>query len=267
MTILEAIFLGIIQGATEFLPISSSGHLLLIPALFNLDEPSLNLISITHLGTLLAVLIYFRQDIGTIIQAVIAGLREKRPLATPEARLGWYVVVGSIPIGIVGLYLAEDFDALFGPRAAAYFLLGTAAILVIGEWLHSGNKPLDKMTWTDALVIGVIQMLAVLPGISRSGTTIMAGLTRGLDRTTAARYSFLLSIPAIIGAGLLTLLDLIETGAGGNEVLLMGVAFLAAAATGYACIHWLLLWLRLRGLYGFAVYCALFAVVFLVIGN
>lgn len=265
MNLLEAIILGIIQGATEFLPISSSGHLLLLPSLLDIPIPSLSVAAIVHEGTLLAVLIYFRRDLMAIVSGVLSAVRNGSPLGNPEARLGWFIVVGSIPAAIAGLTLESSFEQIFGtPSIAAAFLLGTALLLVVGERLMSGAKSVDGMNWLDALVIGVAQMLALLPGISRSGSTIAAGLWRGLDRTTAARYSFLLGVPAILGAGALSVLDLLETADLAGQLPTLAAAFAAAAVTGYACIHFLLRWLRQHSLYGFAIYCAIFGVFYLV---
>ncbi len=258
MNIFEAIILGVVQGATEFLPISSSGHLVLIPYLLRMAEPGLSMIAIVHEGTLLAVLVYFRRDIWAIVQGVLAGLRQRRPLATPEARLGWYIAVGSIPAGVAGLLLEGFFTEMFSaPAVAAGMLLVTAVLLIMGERLLSGQKALEKMGWLDAIIIGVFQMFALFPGVSRSGSTIVAGLIRGLDRETAARFSFLLGIPAILGAGLLSVIDIVQAGDLGSQWPAMLAGFMAAAVSGYACIHFLLTWLRRRNLYIFVVYVAL----------
>ena len=243
MSLLEAILIGIIQGATEFLPISSDGHLVLVPAVFGLTQPDLVLIGLVHAGTLLAILSYFWRDLIAIARDVLAGLAQRQPLATPNARLGYFMLLGSIPAGIVGLLALDFFEAQFGsPTVAAAGLLVTAAFLVIGERLKSGTKSLDRLTWLDALIIGSFQVLALFPGISRSGTTIAAGLGRGLDRPTAARFSFLVGLPAIAGAGLLSIIDIFSA----QGSLPMGhyaAAFVAAAVVGYGCIAFLLNWL------------------------
>ena len=258
MTILEAIFLGIVQGATEFLPISSSGHLVLIPAIFGLAQPDLALIAITHLGTLLAVLIYFWRDLWAIVVAVLRGLLDRSPMGTTDSRLGWYIVVGSIPAAAAGLLFEDFFATVFGsPTAAAFFLLVTAVLLFWGERIYSGVKKVGQMSWSDAIVIGLFQMLALFPGISRSGSTISAGLWRGFNRETAARYSFLLGVPAIFGAGLLSIIDVVGAGNLGALWQTYLAAFLAAAVVGYLCIAFLLRWLRSHSLYIFVIYCAL----------
>ena len=264
MTLLQAIILGIVQGMTEFLPISSSGHLLLVPALFDLPQPDLALIAIVHEGTLVAVLLYFWEEIWEIVRGVLAGLSQRQPLATPEARLGWYIFVGSIPAAVAGLLLEDFFDEVFGnPTAAAFFLVGTAVLLVAGERILSGQKEVAQMSWADAIIVGLFQMIALFPGISRSGSTIAAGLWRGLDRPTAARYSFLLGIPAILGAGILQLFNILSAENTASQLPVFVASFVAAAISGYVCIHFLLSWLRQRSLYIFAVYCAAFGLLFL----
>jgi undecaprenyl-diphosphatase len=266
MTILEAIILGIIQGATEFLPISSSGHLLLVPALLNISEPDLNTTAIAHLGTLLAVLIYFRRDVWQIIIAVLNGLYQRRPFENDMSRLGWQILAGTIPAALIGLLFEDTFERIFGsPTIAAVALFGTAALLIIGERLHSGTKALKELTWPDALIIGLFQLIALMPGISRSGSTITGGLVRHLDRATAARFSFLLGIPAIAGAGLLALLDLFGSPNAADQLPELAVTFIVSAVVGYLCIAFLLAWLRQHRLYPFAIYCAIFGAIFLIL--
>jgi undecaprenyl-diphosphatase len=268
LTFIEAIILGIIQGATEFLPISSSGHLILIPSIFNLQEPNLNAIAIAHQGTLLAVLVYFRRDLWQIVRATMAAIVAREPLATTESRLGWYIVVGSVPAVFIGLVFGDSIDSLLAqPVTVAVALIVTGIILIVGEQLLSGNKRLSGMSWSDAIVIGAVQALALVPGISRSGVTITAGLGRGLDRETAARYSFLLGVPAIAGAGLFAAAELALSPTAAEQIPQLLVTFATAAIVGYACIHFLLTWLRNRTLYLFAVYCIAFGAIYLLLNE
>ncbi len=266
MTIIEAIILGIIQGATEFLPISSSGHLLLVPSLFNLSEPNLNAIAIAHQGTLLAILVYFRHDLWAILKGVVIGLRNRQPMATVEARTGWYIAAGTIPAIIVGFFFAGAIDELLAkPTTAAFMLIVTGLILILGERLLTGSMAQEQMKWSDALLIGLAQALALIPGISRSGVTITAGLSRGLSRPAAARYSFLLGVPAIAGAGFIAFIDLTQSPTVTQELHLLAITFITAAVVGYLCILFLLNWVRARSLYIFAAYCISFGVIFLII--
>lgn len=254
MSILEALILGIVQGATEFLPVSSSGHLLIVPDLFNLTEPSLNVIATAHQGTLLAVLVYFATDLWAIAKGVLGGLRQRQLFGTTEARLGWYVVAGTVPAVIVGFPLSARFDEMFSPVAAAISLIVTSLFLVIGERYLTGKKSLSQMNWSDALFIGIAQVLALIPGNSRSGITISAGLVRDLDRATAARYSFLLGIPAIAGAGLLALFDLLAAPDLSQQLPVLLITFLTSVITGYLCIRFLLNWLKSHSLIPFIIY-------------
>ncbi|MCP5094443.1 MAG: undecaprenyl-diphosphatase UppP [Chloroflexi bacterium] len=266
MSIIEAIILGIIQGATEFLPISSSGHLVLLPTIFNMTSPDLTMTGLVHLGSLMAVLIYFRQDLWQIITAVLAGLRDKQPMTDPNSRLGWYIAFGSIPAAVAGLLLEDFFEDLFAqPVYAASFLLVTAVLLIAGERLLSGEKTTADMTWLDALIIGLFQMLALFPGISRSGSTIVGGLIRGLDRSTGARYSFLLGVPVILGAGLLSVLDIFTADTALFSPGIYIAAFIAAGISGYICIAFLISWVRHHSLYIFAAYTAVFGTVYLLL--
>jgi len=263
MSLLEAIIIGIIQGATEFLPISSDGHLVLIPAIFGLVQPDLVLIGLVHAGTLLAIISYFARDLWAILKAVIEGLVKRKPFADDNARLGWLMVLGSVPAAVVGLALKDWFEQQFeSPVVAAVGLLVTAAFLVVGERLLRGTKRVSELTWLDTLIIGSFQVLALLPGVSRSGTTIAAGLGRGLDRPSAARFSFLVGLPAIAGAGLLSILE-IFTAQGSLPMGHYLAAFVAAAVVGYLCIAFLLNWVKRHTLYLFAVYCAAVGVLYL----
>ncbi len=257
MSIIEAILLGIIQGATEFLPISSDGHLVLLPTFFQMTVPDLTLIGVLHLGTLTAILIYFWRDLWQIITAVLQNLWQKTPLATEEARLGWLIAVGTIPAVILGLMFKDWLESVFtSPTIAAFFLLVTAVFLIIAERARPGYKTPPQLSWADVTLIGLLQASALLPGLSRSGSTIAGGRLRGLDRPAATRFSFLLGVPAILGAGVLSLVDILtETPTYTSGVYVAG--YLAAAVTGYLCIAFLLRWVRTHTLYVFAVYCIL----------
>ena len=264
MSIFEAIILGIIQGATEFLPVSSSGHLVLLPTIFHITSPDLAMTGLVHLGSLMAVLVYFRQDLWQIITAVLVGLRDRQPMGTTYSRLGWFIIAGSVPAAVAGFLLEDFFAGIFAePTWAAFFLLITAVLLVTGERLLSGKKSFDTMTWLDAMIIGLFQMMALLPGLSRSGSTIVGGLVRGLDRSISARFSFLLGVPVILGAGLLSVVDIVTTPVRTFSTGAYVVAFLAAGISGYICIAFLINWVRSHSLYIFAAYTAVFGILYL----
>jgi undecaprenyl-diphosphatase len=267
MTIIQGIILGIVQGLTEFIPVSSSGHLVLIPWALNWPQPGLLFDTMVHWGTLLAVLSYFWRDWRDMLIAFFRSLFTRGPwnaapggrLADPHSRLAWGVILGTLPAVIIGFLLESFFERMFGtPVAVAAFLFGTAAILFIGERFSHPQRNLETLSITDALIVGVGQAIAVLPGISRSGTTIVTGMLRGLDRESAARFSFMLAMPAILGAGVLQLAQVLtgaEAATTSAAVIVAG--FLAAAISGYLCIKYLLAYLRHGRLYVFAAYCAI----------
>jgi len=249
MSLFRAFLLGVLQGATEFLPVSSSGHLVLVPWLLGWDSPSLAFDAVVHWGTALAVVVYFWRDWVKIIGDALKSINLKS-----EA---WLILLGTIPAALAGYFLEDFFEGMFGrPVAAAAFLLVTAALLTASERLGRRERDLHTLTWLDALLVGLAQALAILPGISRSGSTIAAGLARGLRREEAARFSFLLATPIILGAGLLKIVDLVKMGGLAAQVPTLVVGFAAASLVGLGCIHFLMGYLQRRRLYPFAVYCA-----------
>jgi undecaprenyl-diphosphatase len=259
------IILGIIQGATEFIPVSSSGHLVLVPWLLNWPQPTLLFDTMLHWGTLLAVVVYFWRDWWAIITAWLRGLVHWN-WSDPNARLAWWIVAASIPAAVAGILLKDFFEAIFQkPVWAAVFLLITALILVIGERLGHRTRDLTGLNWLDALLIGVAQAVSILPGISRSGSTISAGMVRDLDRPSAARFSFLLGTPAILGAGLIQLKDLFGMPNLSGELALVAVGLITAALVGYLVIWGLMRYLQGHSLYVFAAYCAVVGVLCLLI--
>lgn len=243
---IEAIIWGLVQGLTEFLPISSSGHLVLIPLLLGSDPPTLATSAVLHLGTLAAVVAYFRKDLKAL-----ANFRRN-----PQARktIGW-LAIGSLPAS-VGLLVRDDVEALQrSTTAVSVALIVTGTVLWISSRFANGERRISDMRAKDAAVIGVAQALALIPGISRSGMTIAAGLGMKLDRSEAARFSFLLGVPAIAAAGLLELVELTSIGGGVEGSVWIGVV--VAAVSGYAAIAFLLRVLTSRGLAPFAYYAVL----------
>lgn len=270
MTIIQALILGIVQGITEFLPISSSAHLVLIPFLLKWDIPIEQAFSfdvLVQLGTLAAVIIYFWKDLIHIVRAFILGLIHKQPFAEPDARLGWYLILATIPAGIGGLFLKDLVEKAFNsPMMTAFFLFGTAILLILSERIGQRRRGLNDMNWKDALWIGAAQLLAIFPGISRSGSTIAGGLSRNFKRTDTARFSFLMSIPIMLAAGLLSLLDLKDMAGLSSFLPALIIGFLSAAVVGYLSIAWLLSFLNRRTLTPFAIYCVAAALITLLVG-
>ncbi|MBZ0266020.1 undecaprenyl-diphosphatase UppP [bacterium] len=257
MNIWQALILGVVQGLTEFLPISSSGHLVIVQSLLNLTSENISFEIAVHLGTLLAVLVYFRNDLKTVIVDFFKG---------GEGRwIGWMIILGTIPTAIIGLAFKDPLEALFASsKSAAIGLLFTTGFLVVAELVRRGERPLTKIRWKDAILIGILQGCAIVPGISRSGSTIAAGLFAGLNRDSAARYSFLLAIPAILGATVLHLKDFQTMESGLFAPYLVG--FLASVFSGYLAIGILMRVLRTGKLYGFAAYTLVVGILVLILG-
>lgn len=273
MTILQAIILGIVQGLTEFIPISSTAHLVFaarLTGLYNGVEAALKAeqttatIAVIQLGTLLAVLIYFARDIINITTAFIrdhvALLRGKRRVngsvqLSPDAWLGWLVIIGSVPVAAVGLLFKKQIEGTFTKNlwVIATMMIVVAILLAIAEFVGNRERSMERLGISDALAVGFAQVLALIPGSSRSGSTIMGGLFAGLTRETAARFSFLLSIPAIAASGLLELKEAIEKLPDGSYVPLI-VATVVSGAVGYASIWFLLRYLRKHSTSIFIVY-------------
>jgi undecaprenyl-diphosphatase len=262
MDLFQALILGLVQGATEYIPVSSSAHLVIVPWLLGWPDPSFQFEVLVQWGTLVGVFLFFWADIWAIIKAVLLGLKQRKPLATFEAKLGWLVVVATVPAAILGLTFKDYFEAAFAaPVFAGGLLILTALLLVIAERFGSRTLELEKLGWLDAVIVGFWQAAAILPGVSRSGATISGAVLRGYSRPAAARFSFLISIPALLGAGLVALKDLLEAGSLGQELPAITVGFVAAAIAGYVCIRWLLHYLQRHSLYIFAAYCTVFSIV------
>ena len=257
MSLLQAVLLGILQGITEFLPVSSSGHLVIVPALFGWPTASLTFDALVHWGTLVAVLAYFWRDLWFYVRAAWESIR-RRTLQVPGARAAWAIVVGTIPGALAGVLLEDLFTHLFhAPRTAAFFLLITAGLLTASELVGKRVRSLEEIHLDDGLIIGIGQAFAIAPGISRSGATIATGLARGLRREDAARFSFLLGIPLIFGAGLMQVMKLATAATEAEPLPLLLVGFAAAAISGWLAIHGLLRYVKNHSLYIFAIYCAL----------
>lgn len=250
---LEAIIWGFVQGVTEFLPISSDGHLVLVPAFLGIDPPDLATTAVLHLGTLAAVLAYFWKDLIALIKF----------RSDPDARrLLTLIVIGSLPAGLALLVVDEIERLQKSVTATALFLIITGVVLAVASRLRKGDRTIADGRVTDAVLIGFAQLSAILPGISRSGMTIATGVARGFDQVEAARFSFLLGIPAVAAAGLLELATLLADG-GVPGTAWVGV--LVAAATGYGAIAFLLKMLARTGLAPYAIYCVVVGVLALVL--
>jgi undecaprenyl-diphosphatase len=262
MDAFQAIILGIVQGLTEFLPVSSTAHLRIVPAFAGWDDPGTAFTAVVQLGTVAAVLIYFRQDLWNIARAWLRSLRDPAQRGTLEARLGWYLIIGTIPVGILGLLFKDKIET----DARQLVLIGIALIVLgivleIAERVGRKEREIESLTYRDATLIGIAQAAALVPGVSRSGSTISAGLFLGLERGAAARYSFLLSVPAVVLSGLFELKDVGKGGGAGAVPTI--IAVIAAFIVGYASIAWFLKYLTRHPVTVFVVYRIVLGVVLL----
>jgi undecaprenyl-diphosphatase len=242
MSPFQAIVLGLVQGLTEFLPISSSGHLRIVPAFFGWDDPGAAFTAVIQLGTMAAVLLYFRADLWRIARAWLRSLRDPAVRGDLDARMGWYIILGTIPISVLGLAFKDPIETKFRNLE----LIGTTLVvfglvMLAAEAVSRRDRPLREINSRDGMVIGFAQALALVPGVSRSGATISAGLLRNFDRAAAARYSFLLSVLAVVLSGLFEARKI--GGAHSAGVVPTVLATLLAFVVGYASIAWMLRYL------------------------
>ena len=254
MNLLNAIFLGLLQGATEFLPVSSSGHLVLSEYFLNIEEASLAFDVALHLGTLLGVMIYFRRDFTLMFTALVKPniLGED---AGPQRQLALYLCLGTIPGVVLGYLLKDTIVTVFRtPVFIAGTLAGAGLLLLLADKLGKLQRSLKNLGFTDAAVIGLFQALALMPGVSRSGITMTAGLMRGMNRMSAARFSFLLSGPIILGAGVYNLPAIIRQGSEPGQQGFYLAGFVAAAVSGYLVIAFLLRFVQSHSFAVFAYY-------------
>jgi undecaprenyl-diphosphatase len=250
---IQAIVLGIVQGLTEFLPISSTAHLRIVPAFFGWEDPGSAFTAVVQLGTMAAVLLYFRDDLWRIVRTWFLSLRDPELRSSLDARMGWYIGLGTIPIAIFGFIFRDQIES--GGRDL--YVIGTALIvfglvLEYADRTAKRNRTLEQIGPRDAAFMGIFQALALIPGVSRSGSTITAGLFRGFDRESAARYSFLLSVPAVVLSGLFEARKIGDPGGAGLAPTL--IATVLAFIVGYASIAWLLRYLVRHSMTLFVIY-------------
>jgi len=273
MSYLQAIVLGLLQGLTEFLPISSTAHLRVVPALVGWSDPGAAFTAVSQLGTLLATLVYFRADLSRLAAGTIEGLRQGRPLEHPDARLALGIVAGTLPIALCGIVFKSAIKThLRSLHVVAGALIVLALLLWVAERVASHARGLEQMTFRDAVLVGCAQALALIPGASRSGTTLTGGLLLGLRRETAARFSFLLSIPAVAAAGLFELRDVMKGDglASGMSGGLLGptlVATVVAFVSGLAAIALLMRFLQTHSTHVFIGYRLVLGALLLVLLN
>jgi undecaprenyl-diphosphatase len=267
MSWLQVVVLSLVQGLTEFLPVSSSGHLAIVSRIFFADDAGASFTAVTQLGTEVAVLVYFARDIVRIVRAWFAGLFNSAA-RDADYRLGWYVIIGTIPIGVLGLLFKDEIRT--GARnlwLIASALVVFSAVIAAAEYFGKQTRDVEQLTWRDSVIVGIAQCLALVPGVSRSGATISAGLFLGQNRELAARFGFLLAIPAVFASGLFSLPDAFHPegdgmSASGPQLL---VATLIAFVVGFAAVAWFLRFLVRHSMYWFVGYRVLLGVVVLVL--
>jgi undecaprenyl-diphosphatase len=257
LELLQAIFLGVVQGLTEFLPVSSSGHLLLGQYFLGLDQRrfGLSFDVALHLGTLLAVVTFFWRDLLRMAYAFLGSFTGGRNLADPDQRLAYLVVASTIPAAMIGFFFEGFFEEdVRSPWVVVVNLVVVGLLFIVAEAVGRKSRPAEKLGFFGALAVGLAQAAALIPGVSRSGATITVGLFLGLRREEAARFSFLMSVPIIAGAGSLKLSEVVSEGLSVSEAVMFGAGFLSSAVVGYVAIRFLLAFLRDHSLRIFAYY-------------
>lgn len=260
MNTLHAFILGVIQGLTEFIPVSSTAHLLIGQHLLGLpaDDAMFSFLVIVQLGTIVSLIVFYWRDLLHLVQAFFA-----RPFSTQENRLAWYIVIATVPALLAGYLLKDAVETLFKQPMleAAIRLFSAAILLTLAEYLTSKSRSLESMTWLDALIVGLFQIVSVFPGASRSGSTIAGGMFRGFDRPAAARFAFLMSVPVMLAAGGYQSLEVVKLPNLAQFLPLLAVGFVTAAIVGWFAIKWLIDYLSKHSLYVFAAYCAVVGVI------
>jgi undecaprenyl-diphosphatase len=257
LELLQAILLGVVQGLTEFLPVSSSGHLLLGQYFLGLDQRrfGLSFDVALHLGTLVAVIVYFWRDLLRMASAFVRSLTRGRNLADPDQRLAYLVITSTIPAALIGFFLEDFFEtAVRNPWVVVVNLMLFGVLFIVAEAVGRKSRSAEKLGFFGAVVVGLAQAAALVPGVSRSGATITVGLFLGLRREEAARFSFLMSVPIIAGAGSLKLSEVASEGLNPSEAVMFGAGFVSSAMVGYLAIRFLLSFLTTHSLRAFAYY-------------
>lgn len=265
MTLLHALILGIVQGLTEFIPVSSTAHLFITSYLLGLpaDDRTFAFNVIVQLGTVAALLLFFWKDYWQIVKAFFLGIKNRKPFEDFHSRLGWLVIVATIPAGLVGLALKPFVQSMSGDPLlwAGIRLLFTALLLAAVEYFDKKSRTLEDATWVDALAVGFFQVLAIFPGASRSGSTMAGAMFRGFDRPSAARFALLMSAPILLAAGLYETVQVILLPNTTEFLPVLVTGFISSAVVGWFAIRWLLIFLRQHSLYVFSAYCFIAGVV------
>lgn len=255
MTLIQSILLGVIEGLTEFVPVSSTAHMLIVQKLLNIPsgEEMFAFLILIQIGPLVALLLYFWKDLWSLAKAFFA-----KPFSTSENKMAWFVIIATLPALLAGVLLKKVIQGLFNDPLfeAAIRFFAAATLLFLAEYFGKSKRNLDSMTWLDALVAGLFQVFSIFPGSSRSGSVISGGMLRGLDRASATRFAFLISVPVMLAASLYESFELRKAAHLGSFLPPLAVGFIVSAVVGWLSIRWLINYVGKHSLYVFAVYCA-----------
>ena len=269
MTLIQALLLGIIQGLTEFIPVSSTAHLLIGQKVLGIESGELvfAFLIIVQLGTVLSLIVYFWADLLRVAKAFFSSFKDLKNFEdlSLDARLGWYIIMATIPAALIGYFVRDLVETLFlSPLLSASIRLFSAATLMTSaEWFGKRTRKLEDMNWLDSLIIGFFQVLAIFPGASRSGSTISGGMLRGFDRAASARFAFLMSVPIMLGVGIYESFGAFHLVGFDKFLPALIVGFISAAIVGWVAVKWLLAYLNRHSLYSFAIYCASLGIIIL----
>lgn len=260
MNLFQSLLLGIIEGLTEFIPVSSTAHMLIVQKLFNIpsDAGMFAFLVLVQIGPLVALIVYFWKDLWSLVKAFFA-----KPFSTPENKMAWFIIIATIPALLIGYLLKDVVQGLFSSPLleAGIRLLVAAILLFLAEFFGKRVRNIDSMNWLDALVVGLFQVFAVVPGSSRSGSAISGGMLRGLNRPAATRFAFLMSAPVMLAAGGYESISVIKSHILGTIAAPLALGFIVAAVIGWLSIRWLINYVSKNSLYVFAAYCGIVGVI------
>ena len=265
LSIIQAIILGLIQGLTEFLPISSSGHLILVREVFHFPDPGKIFDVILHFGTLIALIIFFRQDLINVFKGMLEGIKKGKIYGDYNTNLFWFLVISTIPGGLFGFLFKDKLESIRSVYLISSLLIGFGILLFISDQKGTKKRTLKDLTWKDAVIVGLMQALALFPGVSRSGICMTAALFLGFNREDAARYSFLVSIPLIGGISAYGIIKILKNSPAMGDIMLYVTGLTVAAISGFLCIKFLLDYLKKGTYLGFAIYRAVMGILLIVL--
>lgn len=265
LSVIQSIILGIVQGLTEFLPISSSGHLILTREVFKFPDPGKLFDLMLHFGTLVAIVIYFREDLKGVAVGFFEGVKNRRFFGEPRINMFWFLVISTIPGALFGVFFNDKLEEIKNVYLISALLIGFGILLLVSDRTGRKLKTMEALTWKDALIIGVLQAIALFPGVSRSGICMTGALFLGFNREASARYTFLISFPIIAGASFYGFYKILKSGPDGGALLIYAVGMVAAAVSGFFCIKFLIDYLKKGTFLGFTIYRVIVGILLIVL--